>query len=295
MKAAFAKALLLCAIACIWSPTVGQTPNRVELFFLDVGQGDATVVRSPDGTVALIDAGPSGDVVDVLRQHGVATIDIAIASHPHADHIGGMEEVIRSFPIRYYMDNGVPHTTATYGDLMQVLRVSDITYLEATGRTINLGSVRIKILPPFGRGTHNNNSVGVLVEYGDFRALLTGDSEAEELQHFLSRGMPDVTVLKAPHHGSRDGLTPIWLNTTKPEVVVVSCGLDNPYGHPHRWALRYYWNVAEHVFRTDLDGEVQVFGARDGTYTVRTERGTRIGNSTHLRDSSRRAFAAYVY
>jgi beta-lactamase superfamily II metal-dependent hydrolase len=274
---------------------VGQTPDRVELFFLDVGQGDATIVRSPDGTVALIDAGPGGEVVDVLRQHGVATIDIAIASHPHGDHIGGMEEVIQSFPIRYYMDNGLPHTTATYGDLMQVLRVSDITYLQATERTISLGSVKLKIIPPLGRGAHNNNSVGVLVEYGDFRALLTGDSEVEELQHFLSRGVPSVTVLKAPHHGSRDGLTPIWLNTIRPEVVVVSCGLNNPYGHPHRWALRYYWNVAEHVFRTDLHGEVQVSGARDGTYSVRTGRGTRVGDSAYLRNNSRRAVAAYVY
>jgi beta-lactamase superfamily II metal-dependent hydrolase len=304
-----AKALLFCASVLYWTAAAAQTPGRVEILFLDVGQGDAIVVRSPDGTVALVDAGPDGTVVDLLRRHGILGIDIAIATHAHADHIGGMEQVIQSLPIRYYTDNGIPHTNATYRSLMQALQASDIKYLEAQERSVSLGTVDLTLLPPLGTGDQNSNSVGVLVEYGEFKALLTGDSEIEELQHFLSHGVPDVTVLKAPHHGSRDGLTPEWLNATKPEVVVVSCGLDNPYGHPHQWALRYYRTVAKQVYRTDLDGAVLVLGARDGTYTVKTDRNTdsllfmdsgravRIndGDVATLYNNAGRVMATYVY
>lgn len=270
----FTRAALFCAGVLCWSSTVAQTPDRVEIMFLDVGQGDAAVVITPEGRVALIDAGPDGRTLEMLQSREITGIDVVIASHGHADHIGGMQEVIQSLPIRYYMDNGIPSTTATYRELMQVLQSSNIRYLEPTARNINLGSVNLTIMPPPGEGEQNLNSIGVLVEYGDFKALFTGDSGIEELQHFLSRGVPDVTLLKAPHHGSRDGLTPAWLSAIQPEVVVVSCGRDNPYGHPHLWAIRYYEAVADEVYRTDLDGEVKILGARDGTYTVSTERNT---------------------
>jgi hypothetical protein len=177
-------------------------------------------------------------------------------------------------PVRYYMDSGVPHTTSTYVNLMRTLQASDIVYLEATARTIGLGSVELTVLPPPPPGDLNNTSVGIVVRYGEFRALLTGDSEIGELNYFLERGVPDVTVLKAAHHGSRDGVSPAWLSATRPEVVVISCGLDNPYGHPHPWALRYYQTVAEHVYRTDLDGEVRVLGRRDGQYEVVSNSGS---------------------
>ena len=154
--------------------------------------------------------------------------------------------------------------------LRAIQSVDDITYLEATERTIALGSVNLRILPPHGLDDQNTNSVGVLVEYGEFKAILTGDSEIEELSSFLSAGVPDVTVLKAAHHGSRNGLTPAWLSATKPEIVVVSCGRDNPYGHPSEWAMQNYAAVAELVLRTDRDGEVLVIGMASGQYTVRT-------------------------
>lgn len=266
--------ILLLFTSCV----AGGSPQGVEsaarIIFLDVGQGDAVVIRSPEGKVALVDAGRDADILALLRRHGIDSIDIAIASHAHADHIGGMESVIRSLPVRYYMDNGFAHTTSTYLNLMQTLRASGITYLEATARTISLGSVELTVLPPpdWGVSDQNNGSIGLVVRYGDFKALLTGDSEAGELDYFMSLGVPDVMLLKAPHHGSRDAVTPAWLSATKPEVVVISCGLNNRYGHPHPWALRYYESVASEVYRTDLDGDVVVTLLPDGTYEVSTER-----------------------
>jgi len=251
-----------------------EQPSAVEITFLDVGQADAVLIRSPEGKTALIDAGRGGEIVARLRDHGVDTIDLAVASHAHADHIGGMEEVVRSFPVRYFLDNGLPHTTSTYLDLMRTLRDSETTYLRPEARSIALGSLRMRVLPPphVNEQSQNHNSLGLVLEYGAFRAMLTGDSEVGELQHFLDMGVPDVTLLKAAHHGARDAVSPAWLAATKPELVVISCGRGNPYGHPDAWALRYYEAVAAEVYRTDLHGEITVRGLADGAYAVTTAR-----------------------
>lgn len=262
--------LVLCGTYCSSAQT-----GSVELIFLDVGQGDAIVVRSPEGKVALIDSGNDPGIVYLLRHHGIDSIDIVIASHPHADHIGGMPAVLASFPVRFYMDNGVPHTTATYRNVLWAVRNSDVTYLEATPRTIELGSIDIHVLPPMPGGDNlNNQSIGLLVEYGEFKALLTGDSEIAELNHFMSLDVSDVTLLKAAHHGSRDAVSPAWLSRTKPEVVVISVGGGNPYGHPHEWAMRYYRAASDATYRTDLHGEVTIQGNVDGTFVVSTSRDT---------------------
>jgi beta-lactamase superfamily II metal-dependent hydrolase len=176
--------------------------------------------------------------------------------------------------VKQFMDNGVPHTTATYLALLQYLGKSSIRYRPFEEGSIQLGSVTLRVLPPpeSRLGTQNDNSIGILVEYGGFRALLTGDSETEEINHWLDRGVPDVTVLKAAHHGARDAVTPAWLAATRPEVVVISCGSGNSFGHPDPWALRYYSAVAKEIFRTDINGTVTVRGFLDGSYEIHVER-----------------------
>lgn len=266
--------------------TLAQDSTKVELIFLDVGQADAIVVRSPEGKTALIDAGRSS-IAHQLAGLGIDTIDLAIASHPHADHIGGMEQVLRTFPVRYYMDNGAPHTTATYTSLMAQLERSDLVYLKAIARTVTLGSVTLRILPPPAEGDHNNRSVGVMVEFGDFKAILTGDSEWPEVEHFLGLGVPDVTVLKAAHHGSYNGVNPAWLAATRPEIVVISVGAGNSYGHPHRQALSLYEEAAA-VYRTDLHGTIAIRAANDGSVEVviAAEAGVAAAGLAASRDSA---------
>ena len=146
-----------------------------------------------------------------------------IASHPHADHIGGMAAVLRSMPVTYYMDQ-------------------------------------------------NDSSVGVLVEYGDFRAFFPGDAEVPELQHFLLTGVPRVTVLKVPHHGSEGAVLPSFIAALSPEVAVISCGVGNAYGHPSPMALSAYQDSGAQLFRTDLDGEVRIWGTQDGGFEAWTGR-----------------------
>jgi beta-lactamase superfamily II metal-dependent hydrolase len=244
----------------------------IEITFLDVGQADAVLIREPQGRAVLVDAGESAPL-DALAGLGVERLDLLVASHPHADHIGGMVEVIEAIPVLNFMDSGQPHTTATYGNLLRTLeRRTDITYLAAEPRSIQLGEAEIEVLPlpPPEEGDHNNRSVGLVVRYGAFAALLTGDSELRELSHFVKSGsLPDVTVLKAPHHGSDDAFTREFLETTRPEVVDISVG-TNSYGHPGQRAAAAYASFAEEVYRTDVHGAVTIVGFTDGGYDVRT-------------------------
>ena len=246
-----------------------QTNSVIQITFLDVGQGDAILIRAPGGQTALIDAGRS-DPSELLRQIGIEEIDLVVATHPHADHIGGMADLLNAMPVRFYMDNGQAHTTATYRRLLSTLQEhTDITYLAAEPRTISLGSAELEVLPlPPIDVDHNNRSVGLVLRFGSFTAFFSGDSEVEELTHFLREGVvPDVTLLKAPHHGSNDAFTTDFLQTSCPEVVVISVG-ENNYGHPRPEALSAYEAVAQWVSRTDVVGQVTVFGAEDGRYAV---------------------------
>ncbi|WP_425154598.1 lamin tail domain-containing protein [Candidatus Palauibacter sp.] len=275
------------ADACVTAAAPSLRPfpadSVLRITFLDVGQGDAVLVQAPSGQVALIDAGRS-DVVRILRQFGVSEIDLLVATHPHADHIGGMASVIETFPVRFYMDNGQPHTTATYRRLLAALDARpDITYLEASPRTLTLGEVEIEVLPllPPGSTQHNDRSVSLVVRYGNFTAFLSGDSEVRQLTHLVGQGaVRETTVLKAPHHGSDNGFTWDFLAMARPRVVVISVG-RNSYGHPRPAAVQAYDASGATVFRTDLHGHVSVSGRQSGDYEVAA------GGNVALRDSAR--------
>lgn len=257
---------VLLLIALLGAPLHAQS---LTIRFLDVGQGDAALI-SEGGKHVLVDAGPGAAIVRYLRAFGVDTLDLLVASHNHADHIGGMTAVLGGTVVRYYMDNGVPHTTATYQRTLAAVQQSGATYLQATARTITLGTARLRILaPPPGVTDHNNASVGMLVEYGNFRAVLTGDSEAFELGHWLTTAaIPRVQVVKVAHHGSSNASTAAWAQATRPGVAVISVGAGNTYGHPSSAVLALWESVGASVYRTDRDGTVSVTATADGHFSV---------------------------
>lgn len=271
-----AVALVLCTAAAL-------AAQALELRFLDVGQGDAVLLRSGAKT-ALIDAGPVDAVARRLRELGVTSLDLLLASHNHSDHIGGADAVLERFPVRFYLDNGQQATTRIQSRVLRLVQRKGVTYLKATPRTIELGSAKLHILPSplAGRADEQNDqSVVVLVEQGSFRALLAGDAEVAEINALLATDfLPDVDVLKANHHGSRNGVTPAWLSRTKPEVIVISVGVGNGYGHPHAQALRYYQTGGRQLYRTDLDGDVVVQVDDTGAYRVSTRTGSRADSTS---------------
>jgi beta-lactamase superfamily II metal-dependent hydrolase len=267
-------AVALLALALAASSLHAQ---QLELRFLDVGQADAAVIRE-GGKTALIDAGRSAGVVSQLRALGITMLDLVVASHNHADHIGGMTGVLGGLTVRYYMDNGVPHTTATYQRTIQAVQTSGAQYLRPTARVITLGAARLRVLPPPARDTdQNNSSIGILVEYGAFRALFTGDSELAELAHWLAHdSIPPVNVVKVAHHGSWNGTSDAWARTTRPQAAVISVG-TNSYGHPHARALAQWRDVGARIYRTDVDGTVLCLANKDGSFVITTERADTTG------------------
>ena len=268
-------ALTALALACIagagWAQDTIPEPT-VEIVFLDVGHGDAILIRSPEGEVALVDAGLA-PIGDRLRALGVERVEVVIATHPSPNHIGGMADVFRSFPVRFYVDNGMTDTTAAYRELIRAIQQRFPRYLEPEDRSMRLGSVRLDVLaPPDSASTIGNRSVGLVVRFGEFRAFFAGDAELEEVEYFLAeKDVPEVQLLKAPNHGSRAAVSPASLTALKPQVVVIPVG-PNDQGLPHRWALSYYESATRHnVYRTDLQGSVTVLGRRDGSFQVRSK------------------------
>ena len=252
----------------------GDPPTHaaaLRVTFLDVGQGDAVLIQAPGGKTALVDAGRGSAVADTLRRLGVHEIDLLVASHAHTDHIGGMDDVLERFRVRNFMDNGLPHTTQAYERLMAAVEAEDsMTYLTAERRTLTLGEASVEVLPMLeSRCDQNNRSVALVVRYGEFSVFLSGDSETPRL-NFLTRGgmVPDVTVLKAPHHGAETGFAQDFLDAARPEVIVVSVGNPNAYDHPSASAIAAYEAAAATVLRTDRDGRVTILGRRSGAYEV---------------------------
>lgn len=267
--------LLLHAVLLAGSIPAAAAQDILELRFLDVGQGDAALIRHSGSTI-LVDAGPTNDIAGRLFELGVRDVDLLVVSHPHADHLGGADAVLETFPVRYYMDNGVPHTTRSYERVMDLVERIPVRYLRADRRTIRIGDATLEIIPAppalQGDPNLNNQSLAVVLRRGDFVALLTGDAETEAINGWLELdAVPSgVTVLKGGHHGSRNGVTPGLLSRTKPEVVVLSLGEGNSYGHPHEWAMRYYRAGGRRVLRTDESGDILFEVDPDGSYSIGT-------------------------
>lgn len=273
--------LLALVLVALWVPTVGtvDTPKPLRVHFIDVGQGDAVLIQSPYGQNVVYDAGENTTRVrDYLVGLGVVSLSLVIASHNHADHIGGLPEVIRHFRPPYYMENGVPTTTQTYTRVHDAVSAVGSQVLDPVSRRITLGEAALTIVPPprVLAWEQNDNSIGVVVDYGAFRLSVGGDAEPREWAWWKVHApewFKPVHVHKASHHGSMHGDTADGLALLTPKTVVIGVGDGNTYGHPDSAALQLYSDVSARVYRTDQHGTVLVEAQPTGAYTVRVERG----------------------
>ncbi|MCM1284601.1 MAG: MBL fold metallo-hydrolase [Acetobacter sp.] len=244
--------------------------------YLDVGQGDSEFIEFPTGKCMLIDASISeygSDIEDYIENLGYDRIDYLVATHPHADHIGGMEEIVESFDIgEIYMPRAVT-TTKTYLDLLETVSEKNLTISTAkAGKVITDDNINIEFLAPVNDGYEdlNNFSAVLKITYNKSSFLFTGDAEELSEDEMLASSYSKLNsdVLKVGHHGSRYSSSTEFLQAVSPVYSVISCGKNNSYGHPHKEAISRLNAVNSEIYRTDELGTITIFTAGDGDYEV---------------------------
>lgn len=245
---------------------------------LDVGQGDAILLQSPNGRTMLIDAGPE-DAFDAiraaLRVYEIKQLDAVVATHPHADHIGSMADVLKRYPVGAFFTTDVPETTIVYEQMLRALQRNGCpVYNTASGMEIVWDdAVSVKVLNPIAgepAEDANNASIVLRVCYGSTRFLLAADLESAGERRLLDTYGNDrlrADVLKVGHHGSDTSSCKAFLDAVHPSCAIISDGRNNAYGHPHPDVLNRLQAIGASVYRTDTDGVITLFSDGD-TITI---------------------------
>jgi competence protein ComEC len=273
--------LLAVVVALVWLAGRDLPDGRLHVYFLDVGQGDAIFVRTPDGQQILVDGGPSPVALEE-QLAGVMpfwdrSLDLVVLTHPDQDHQAGLIPVLDRYQVARVVSNPAAETQATASAWREHVARSRAASLTGTlGFHLNDGGVTLTVLSPGDRlfsGTpsdDNNNSLVMRLDYGSTAFLLTGDAEQEAEASILAAGVPlHADVLKVAHHGSRQSTSPAFVAAVSPALAVIQVGADNRFGHPHAEVIGRLRSTQ--VLRTDRAGRIEVVsdGRQLQVYTAR--------------------------
>lgn len=231
--------------------------NNLRVYCLDVGQGDSILITNNNKTM-LIDASTNemgSRVVKYLNDLGIKKIDYLVGTHPHEDHIGGLDNVIKNFDIgTIYMPNVVA-TTKTFEEVIDAISAKKLKVTSPkTGDKFNVGNAECEVMSIRNdKDDYNNCSIVIKMDFNNVSYLFTGDAE-ESVES--SRKWPHIDVLKVGHHGSNTSSSKNFLEQIKPEVALISVGQGNTYGHPTQATLKRLSNIGAKIYRTDENGTI---------------------------------------
>ncbi|MFJ7668157.1 MBL fold metallo-hydrolase [Lysinibacillus sp. NPDC097195] len=237
--------------------------HEMRVHFIDVGQGDSILIESPNGKTMLVDGGVKGagqQVVSYINKLGIDKLDIVVATHPDADHIGGLIPVLNSIPIEQFYDSGKVHTSQTFEEMLSLIDTKNIPYnVPKTGDRMTFDDeLEVKVLNANENAVDNNDASIVLkVTYGNISFLLTGDAGVALEKDMLQQDVK-ATVLKAGHHGSNTSSSQSFIQAVQPEVTILSYGQDNKYGHPHAEVVERLQAIGSKIYATAEAGTVTV-------------------------------------
>lgn len=236
--------------------------GELKVHYINVGQGDSILVQQGDKNM-LIDAGTNAStssLISYLRSQNIKKIDYLILTHPHEDHIGGADAVIKAFEIGSIYMPKVTANTATFRDVVKAMNAKGLKASQpAIGTNFNLGQANCDILGPINTvsGDLNTYSIVIKITFGNNKFLFTGDAQASNEQDMINKGFDlSADVLKVGHHGSHTSTSQNFLNKVNPKYAVVSCGVDNDYGHPHKETMDRLKRKNIIVYRTDESGTI---------------------------------------
>lgn len=277
-----------------------HSDKQMTVTFINVGQGDSILIQSPNGKSMLVDGGrrTAGDkVVSYLKKAGITSLDRLVATHPDADHIGGLIDVLHNFNVKKAIDSGKDHTSETYIDYLTLIDKKDIPFHVAkTGETIDLDpAISIKVLNSGNTApTDENNDASIVLKitYGKISVLLTGDAPQDVEKQMIDNGDDlRATILKPGHHGSSTSSSMAFLQAVQPKAAVLSYG-ENDYGHPNAGVVSRLHEVGAKVYSTFASGDIVV--TTDGaTYHVNAKPWTGKGlngapDSSHHTETSQK-------
>ena len=282
LKALLALALIICAAIALkaipgaWEflskylPFI-EEPRQITVpdgdmavHFLDVGQGDCSLIVLPSGRTVLIDASTNdeGDnIIEYLSYQKVKHIDYFVLTHPHADHIGSAKQIIETLSVGNVVMPDIETDTATFTNLLLAIDKKDIPiHVAKVGDIIKLDNANMKILGPVNKTDDlNNMSIVLRLDYGKTSFMFTGDAEEpseKDMLNKFSSGEFRADVLKVGHHGASTSSSLEFITAISPKYAVISCGKDNTYGHPHTETIKTLNKLGIKYYRTDKVGNV---------------------------------------
>jgi competence protein ComEC len=236
--------------------------GNLKIHFIDVGQGDSILIQQGDRFM-LIDAGDNQyeqTVVNYLKQNNVSKLDYVIGTHPHADHIGGLDAVINAFDVEKIIMPGIIHTTKTFEDVIVAIKNKGLKITTPNaGDTYTLGNAKFTIVAPNSSSYDNLNNYSVVLnlKHGSNSFLFTGDAEDVSENEILNKNYDiKADVLKVGHHGSNTSTSAEFLKAVNPKYAVIQVEKDNKYGHPHAEVIERLQQYNIEIYRNDLNGTI---------------------------------------